>query len=810
MRLTARDQESEVAITDTIPLGVRVASTPLSEELLAIETSPFVPSFVEGVQGTFTISGRLLGGASGVKEITVLNLPEGASQKAVADGIEVTWTPPYSTIAGENQFSTTLPLEVRLTARDQESEVSITNTVPLGIYISRPPLTTHSMAIEVSPQMPRFVEGVEGTFTLSGKLLGGAMGSHEITILNLPEGASQKAVADGIEVTWTPPYSTITGTQLFTSYPLEVQLTTRDQDQEVEATITDIIPLGVRVASPPLSKKLLAIETNPTIPSFVEGVEQSFVISGTLLGGANGSKEITVLNLPEGASQKAMEGGIQVTWTPPYSTITGEKQFSTTYPLQVQFTARDQGAEVTITDTIPLGVRVGQPSLSEKLMSIRVNPEVPHFIEGMQGTFTLSGELLAGVTAAQEITILNLPEGASQKMVEDGIEVTWTPSDSTITGAKNFSTTYPLEVQLVASNEEGEFTITETISLGIRVAYPPLDSELLFIDIEPKVVNLEEGTPGTFTILGKVFGQSDALSELTVLNLPSGATQKPVEGGIEVTWTPSAHTVPNDQYLIEYPLQVQLAASMGEETASKNVTIPIWVHTDIEQAPIIENVTFPKHPIPENEKGSMVITVLDQSNGAPTLHFLPVAKGSKNGIYYVVYDELQPVQDPEVPNRWTYTVGINFAERNITSEAFADVEVGVKAYSRYGVSSTVYPFSYRVLNRVTAPITGWVNDMRIPYGKELRLSFSISDPRNEGIITTNFEQACKTYLVKNYKCKCKKRSGGENKKCEMEWFAFKQAPREINFIYTAKNTNAHDSTDFKEATFQSDILLYRE
>ena len=540
--LVAQGENGEVSIERTIDLGVYTQSPPLAQHHLDITSDPSIPNFVEGVPGTFVISGQLSGGVTASHEITILNLPEGASQKAVADGTQVTWTPPYSTITGENQFFSSYPLQVQMTARDQESEVSRTRTIPLGVRVAHPPLSKKSLDIEVNPSFPVFVEGVQGTFTLAGQLLGGVEGSHQITILNLPEGASQTVIAGGIQVTWTPPYSTIIGEKQFsTSYPLQVQMTARDQESEI--TIDRTIALGVHIDRPPLTSKLMAIKVSPEMPHFIEGVQGTFTISGHLLGGASGSKEITILNLPEGASQKAVTGGIEVTWTPPYSTITGENQFSTTLPLEVRLTARDQESEVSRTRTIPLGVRIARPPLSKKSLDIEVNPSLPVFVEGVQGTFTLSGQLLGGVEGSHQITILNLPEGASQTVIASGIQVTWTPPYSTITGENQFSTSYPLQVQMTARDQESEITIDRTITLGIHIDRPPLTSKLMAIKVSPEMPHFIEGTKGTFTLSGKLLGGVTAAHEITILNLPEGASQKAVADGIEVTWTPPYSTI---------------------------------------------------------------------------------------------------------------------------------------------------------------------------------------------------------------------------------------------------------------------------
>ena len=90
------------------------------------------------------------------------------------------WTPSASTITGENNFTTTYPLNVEMRATDEEgASVSINQTIPLGVYVARPPLVSELLAIEVGTKTPRFTEGKEGRVVILGKLLGGSFGHSQ-------------------------------------------------------------------------------------------------------------------------------------------------------------------------------------------------------------------------------------------------------------------------------------------------------------------------------------------------------------------------------------------------------------------------------------------------------------------------------------------------------------------------------------------------------------------------------------------------------------------------------------------------------
>ena len=814
VKVSARGEEGVVSKTETISLSVRVASPPLNKDSLVIMVAPTVPRFVEGKAGSFKLTGKILGGAKGTLSMELVNLPKGAQKKTLSSGeVEVSWTPPFDTVTGSD-YATSHDLEVKVSARGEEGVVNKTETIPLNVRVASPPLNEDSLAIITVPTVPLFVEGKSGSFKLAGKIMGGAKGTLSVEVVNLPKGAKAKTLSNGqIEVSWTPPFDTVTGSDYSSSYPLEVRLTARNPEGTV--TKTERLPLNVRIASPPLSEDSLVLVATPASPQFVEGKSGSFKLSGKIMGGAAGTLSVKAVNLPKGAKVKTLSSGeVEVSWTPSFDTVTGTDHFSN-YSLQVNLTARNAEGEVSKTETLSLNVRADSLPLSKEGLALKVEPAIPHFIEERKGSFTLTGEILGGLKGTTKIKIINLPQGAEQERLSSGkVKVTWTPPASTITGEKEFSTSYPLEVELRGQSNGGgeEFKVTRIVPLSVTVAHPPLDADLIFIDVEPQVVNLKEGKSNSFKISGRVFRQEKATQKVRIVNLPKGAQEKAVAGGIEVSWTPPYGTVPNDRFLTKYPLKVELQVSVEEQVVKKEFSVPVWIHTDIEQVPVVESVTFTKSPLPENEETQMVITILDRSNAAPSLHFFPVAKGDANGIYYVNFEDGKGVPVEGSTSRWRYKVGIDLRSRNVTKKDYADLKVGLKAYSRYGVSSAPYPFTYRVLNRVTNPSSSWDTDPRIPYGKEFQISFSVYDPRSEGIVTTDFEEACKKHLIKNYRCKCKVPSGenGRRQKCDLEWFAFKGAPSSIEFNFKVRNTNRGDSTDFREISVVRKIKLFQK
>ena len=160
------------------------------------------------------------------------------------------------------------------------------------------------------------------------------------------------------------------------------------------------------------------------------------------------------------------------------------------------------------------------------------------------------------------------------------------------------------------------------------------------------------------------------------------------------------------------------------------------------------------------------------------------------------------------PGLWKFTTTINFAGQNVVDQ-LTDMKLGAVAYSEYGVPSNVHNVSYRVANRVVAPMTRWQEIYHITYGEESSIDLSIYDPRGEGIITTDFEAACKKYIKRRYSCACKsspKQRGVLRCKITVHYFKPKGP---IQFIYSATNTNPNDKTDFATSSFKTNIVSER-
>ena len=384
------------------------------------------------MEGSFSIRGDLLGGADAPYQVNIVNPPEGAVVTSVEGGVEIHWTPPLSFVTGFEQFKS-YPLEVEMVAQGEEGALSLRKIVDVGVYVAHTPLASHLMEIDVAPPAPVFKEGHKGSFTIQGHIREGAVATHNIEVLNAPPEAQVLPTKGGIEVVWTPPLNTVLGMDQFISYPLEVKMIARNN--EGVFSITKVVDLGIYVASPPVAPHLLDILVEspgdqgvglPGEPSFMEGEEGRVKILGDLLGGVQTDYAVHVLNLPEGATFASIEGGIEMVWTPPYSFVKGIYR-SSLFLLQVEMVAKGEEGDVVHREQVPLRVYVASTPLSQEGLVLVAEPASPVFTEGEEGRLILSSQVAEGVSASVRVNILNLPEGATQREVEKGVEVTWTP-----------------------------------------------------------------------------------------------------------------------------------------------------------------------------------------------------------------------------------------------------------------------------------------------------------------------------------------------------------------------------------------------
>lgn len=242
------------------------------------------------------------------------------------------------------------------------------------------------------------------------------------------------------------------------------------------------------------------------------------------------------------------------------------------------------------------------------------------------------------------------------------------------------------------------------------------------------------------------------------------------------------------------------------QTAEFSNVIHVQGKADLREIPLIKSVTLSQSAIAEGEQGTLTVVVQDET-GTPQIDFVAASGGQIDGVFYIQREGAKLVQDANNPKLWKMTAEIDFNGQDIISEGHRDLQAGVIAYSRYGVPSQRYDFQYRVLNRVQTPVSSWPSAALAIHGEVLKLSVTLKDPRGEGRISSDWENSCKRYLKEQYSCNCTPASQGSALVCSLEWSPYAGVSDEINFRYSATNTNPHDGEDFKTAKFSNTISV---
>ena len=692
-------EKGEVSIRETIYLGVQVASTPLAPHLLDIVSEPRVVKLQEGQEGTFTIVGQLRGGVKEPYQINILSTLEGAKIRRVEGGVEVSWIPPDTIIKGMNSTAS-FPLEVEMVA-GEKGEVSIRETIYLGVQVASTPLAPHLLDIVSEPKVIKLREGEAGSFALEGKLLEGVKTPYKINVLTLPKGAKVDQIkGGGVRVSWTPSDAIIKGLNSVATLPLEVEMVAGEKG---EVSIKRTIYLGVEVASTPLAPHLLDIVSEPKVIKLREGEEGSFTLEGKLLEGARAPYKINVLTTLNGAKVDQIKGGgVKVSWTPSNATVKGLNRMAT-LPLDVEMVAGKEG-EVSIKRTIHLGVEVASTPLAPHLLDIVSEPKVIKLREGNEGSFTLRGELLEGVKVPYKINVLSPLKGARIDRVDGEVKVSWTPSDATVKGLDS-ATSLPLEVEMVAGERGEEVSIRKTIHLGVEIASTPLASHLLDIVSEPKVIKLREGEAGSFTLEGKLLEGVQAPYRINVLTPLKGASVDPIEGGgVRVNWAPSDATVKGLDSVTTLPLEVEMVAGeRGEVSIRKTIHLGVEIASTPLASHLLDIVSEPRViKLREGEEGSFTLEgkLLEGVQAPYKINVLTPLKGAR----------VDPTEGGGVRVSWTpsdATVkGLDSATSlplGVEMVAGKEGEVSIKRTIYLGVEIASTPLAAHLLDIVSEP-----------------------------------------------------------------------------------------------------------
>ena len=136
------------------------------------------------------------------------------------------------------------------------------------------------------------------------------------------------------------------GDEFEATYDLQVQVSARDEGESEDVVKEQVVPLVVKTGTLPLAPHLMSVvfesESGPGLPSFIEGEERRFTISGKLAPGVAAKTQIKIVELPDGAVHNKLDeqgNQFEVVWIPPLNTVTGEGEFDTSRKIVVEMVA---------------------------------------------------------------------------------------------------------------------------------------------------------------------------------------------------------------------------------------------------------------------------------------------------------------------------------------------------------------------------------------------------------------------------------------------------------------------------------------
>ena len=560
----------------------------------------------------------------------------------------------------------------------------------------------------------------------------------------------------------------------------------------------------------PLSEALMVIDVEPEVINFTEGIEGTFRISPRFLG-VEVPHQIKIENLPAGASYDPQTG--RVTWTPPESMVVGDHHHVVQYPLHIGLIAREEGELISVKKTVPLWIHESKEAPS--IERITLNQDV--IPENGRGELIVVVKEKSGSPQIDFIpTTNNKDENGIYYFDRKNITVVQHTEDENL-----WTITVPINLLNKDVTDQGYVNLKAGL-----VAYSRFGSSSRPYEVQYKVANRVQAPVSSW--------KSDALVvHGKTLNLDVIFSDPRREGQLSTDWEDTCKTHLKKNYKCHCSpshnnslLNCHLSwtpdrDAPSEVTFSHSVTntnphegtdfqkvqfknrLSVSGSPGINDVPVIEEVILGKNPIAENETGE--ITLMIRNNGGPPrLNFIPTSKTSDNGVPYL---GLQTIQNSTDPDLWKAVVKIDFMEKDIVHGKDISLLADVVAYSRFGIPSKPYNLEYQVANRVQKPLSSWQSDILTAHGEPFHLTVNIKDPRQEGIIASDWEKSCEKYLVKNYTCQCLEGRGKGSLLCSLEWTPYRGVPKIIEFSYSATNSNRYHHEDIQKATFKNNIHI---
>ena len=563
-------------------------------------------------------------GSESLGDITIGNVPNGASLSAGVDNGDGTWTLTPAqldglTVTPPSDFSGEFDLSVTAETIEDSGETRLTTeslTVSVEGVADAPTLNVSdasgdedaAIALDIAPELT----DTDGSESLT------------ITVSNMPQGATLNAGVDNGDGTWTLTPAQLDGLAVTPpedfsgEFDLTVSATSAEADGDT-STVAQTLTVSVEgvVDAPEITaNNVSGVEDTPI------ALDVSAALADT--DGSETLGDVTIAGVPQGASLSAGVNNGDGTWTlSPEQldglTVTPPSDFAGEFDLSVTTSATEsngQTVEASETFTVSVEGAADAPELSTADVRVGEDHSVPLDISAGL-TDTDGSESLA-------ITVAGVPDGATLSNGVDNGDGTWSlsPDDLTnlrLTPAADDSSDFTLTVTATASEDGDTESVTSSFDVDVvGIADVPELDVAPATGLEDTAIALDIASALTDT------DGSETLS-ITISNVPNGAEFNTGVNNGDGSWTftpaqlEGLTVTPPQNFAGEFDLTVTATATEAEgNIAVSNASLTVTVEdvpddTGEESEEPVADEPAPVDPNAINWEGGEELNVISDS-----------------------------------------------------------------------------------------------------------------------------------------------------------------------------------------------------
>lgn len=350
----------------------------------------------------------------------------------------------------------------------------------------------------------------------------------------------------------------------------------------------------------------------------------------------------------------------------------------------------------------------------------------------------------------------------------------------------------------------------------------PLSQDILTVD-SSDFYAFREGVEQEITISARNFFD-DSTYEIEVSNLGDfkdavvdripGDTKSKQVATLKFKWTPPVGFVIQDKMV--YPLDIVVFTTNGTDKYILNRSVPLHIYNEKFSVPEIISVSRVPSWIKEKEVSRFFdvrvkdIDAKDADGLRPTLQFLSKNIGNLN-LSPFLKTQRPTLSDP-AKGLWDFRVEINLNGLELTVDQTTGY-FDIYAISANGIESNPLGQQLAVRTSMAEPVTSWSDAIDFKIGQENHFSFTVLDPKGEGVLNAQFVTQCSS-LVGAPQCSCKSIAGTFGKPttsslCSIVWnvpAGETVRTEKITFNATNKSPVSGD-TEVIPASFDKNINL---